>query len=73
MKVIVTGSSRGIGREIAQLFLEKGHTVIGMDKETSSIKNINYQHIQTDIYQGVLPEIMDCEILINNAGDHTNH
>lgn len=68
MKVIVTGSSKGIGREIVQLFLEKGHTVIGIDKEGASIENINYQHIQTDIYHGILPEIMDCEILINNAG-----
>ncbi|MCM1259593.1 MAG: SDR family oxidoreductase [Prevotella sp.] len=68
MKVIVTGSSKGIGREIAQLFLEKGHIVIGIDKEGASIENVNYQHIQTDIYQGTLPEIVDCEILINNAG-----
>lgn len=68
MKVIVTGSSKGIGREIVQLFLEKGHTVIGMDKEVATIDDSNYRHIQTDIYQGMLPEINDCEILINNAG-----
>ena len=68
MKVIVTGSSRGIGCEIAKLFLEKGHQVIGLDREQKVIEHSNYTHIQTDIFQGELPEIKDCEILINNAG-----
>ncbi len=73
MKVIVTGSSRGIGFEIAKLFLEKGHTVIGFDKETSTIDNSRYTHIKTDIYQGTLPDINDCDILINNAGVQNNN
>lgn len=68
MKIIVTGSSRGIGQEIAKLFLEKGHQVIGLDREQKTIQHSNYTHIQTDIFQGELPEIKDCEILINNAG-----
>ena len=33
MKVLITGTSRGIGKAIAQRFLEQGHTVIGMDRE----------------------------------------
>lgn len=73
MKVIVTGSSRGIGFEIAKLFLEKGHTVIGFDKEASTIDNSRYTHIKTDIYQGTLPDINDCDILINNAGVQNNN
>ena len=68
MKVIVTGSSNGIGYEIAKLFLEKGHQVIGLDREQKTIQHSNYTHIQIDIFQGELPEIKDCEILINNAG-----
>lgn len=68
MKIIVTGSSRGIGCEIVKLFLEKGHQVIGLDREQKTIEHSNYTHIQTDIFQGELPEIKDCEILINNAG-----
>ena len=68
MKVIVTGSSNGIGYEIAKLFLEKGHQVIGLDREQETIQHSNYTHIQTDIFQGELPDIKDCEILINNAG-----
>ncbi|MCM1130718.1 MAG: SDR family oxidoreductase [Roseburia sp.] len=68
MKVIVTGSSSGIGFEIAKLFLEKGHQVIGFDRKQKTILHSNYTHVQTDIFQGELPDIKDCEILINNAG-----
>ncbi len=68
MKVIVTGSSKGIGKAITKLFLEQGNIVIGFDIEPSSIDNSNYTHIQTDIFKGDLPEINDCDILINNAG-----
>ena len=32
MKVLITGDSRGIGEAIALLFLEKGHTVVGIDR-----------------------------------------
>ena len=68
MKVLITGTSSGIGRAIALKFLSLNHEVIGIDKNNSSIIDKNYQHFKTDIYQGDLPEINDIEILINNAG-----
>ncbi len=68
MKVIVTGSSKGIGKEIASLFLEKGHEVIGIDRENKSIEHRNYKHFKLDIFKDDLPHIDGCEILINNAG-----
>ena len=37
MKVLITGTSRGIGKKIAEYFLERGHEVIGMDREPSAI------------------------------------
>ena len=68
MKVLITGTSKGIGRAIAQKFLACGHEVIGLDVLPASIRNSNYAHMRTDIFSGDLPDIDGAEILINNAG-----
>ena len=68
MKVLVTGSSNGIGRAIAEKFLNCGHTVIGIDKVQSGLSHYHYTHIVTDIFSGRLPDIDGVEILVNNAG-----
>ena len=69
MKVLITGTTQGIGRSIALLFLEKGHNVIGIDRLEKSINHPNYIHYVCDIrdYDN-LPNIDDVNILINNAG-----
>lgn len=68
MKVLITGTSKGIGMAIAQKFLVCGHDVIGMDILPSTIQNERYNHIQSSICGGQLPQIEGVEILINNAG-----
>lgn len=68
MKIVITGTSSGIGKAIALKFLAMGHFVIGIDKDDSTIDKKNYTHIKENILTGKLPEINDCEILINNAG-----
>lgn len=68
MKVLITGTSNGIGKAIAQKFLTYGHQVIGIDIRSSKINCPQYMHVLTDILTGELPEINAVEILINNAG-----
>ena len=68
MKILITGTSKGIGRAIAQKFLSCGHEVVGIDILPPSIVHKNYSHTVTDVFEGQLPEIEGVEILINNAG-----
>lgn len=69
MKVLVTGTTTGIGRGIAVKFLDEGHEVIGFDVEESSIDNPKYTHYVVDVAdKDALPEIDGVEILVNNAG-----
>lgn len=69
MKVLITGTSQGIGKTIAEFFISKGHCVTGIDRLSSSIIDESYVHYQCDIRNTLaLPDIDDVEILINNAG-----
>lgn len=68
MKVLVTGSAKGIGNAIAKKFLSMGHEVIGFDILDSTINDKNYKHYIVDIAKSELPDLGDIEILINNAG-----
>lgn len=67
MKILITGTSQGIGKAVACLFLEKGHAVVGIDRQQATIIHEQYTHIQGDVREE-LPEVPGVEILVNNAG-----
>ena len=69
MKVLITGTSQGIGKAISEIFLDRGHEVIGIDRQESTISCEKYTHYVCDVrdYDN-LPEVDGIEILINNAG-----
>ena len=70
MNILITGTSKGIGRSVAEKFLNEGHIVFGIDLENSTIDNKNYFHYICDIKnKDKLPSIdKTIDILINNAG-----
>ncbi len=69
MRVLISGASSGIGKEVALKFLNNGHEVFGLDLKEATINNPKYHHYLCNISnKDSLPNISDIEILFNNAG-----
>jgi len=82
--VVITGTSRGIGFELAQQFANQGHQVLALSRNTKPLEQINHSNITTisidlsneiDIEKAVsfvATEWKKVDILINNAGKLIN-
>lgn len=69
MKILITGTSSGIGKETALKFLDNNCVVYGIDTKKATIDHKNYFHIVADISKKEqLPDISNIDIVINNAG-----
>ena len=73
MKILITGSSSGIGLSTSKYFLSKGYDVIGIDERPSQINNPHYEHFICDISKDELPEIEGINYLFNNAGKQNSN
>jgi benzil reductase ((S)-benzoin forming) len=72
MHVVITGVSRGLGKALAELFLEKGHNVLGIGR-ASELNHPNYRFTSCDLRNTSeiarinFPQSSEIH-LINNAG-----
>lgn len=68
-KVLITGTSCGVGRAAAIKFLDEGYEVVGLDWKESTIVHSHYKHYQCDVgNKEELPYIKGITYLVNNAG-----
>jgi 3-oxoacyl-[acyl-carrier protein] reductase len=74
--VLVTGSSRGVGRQIAQHFLDGGATVIGFARGEAGIAQERHHRVKVDLadvqaiqaaFSTVRKLVPRIDIVINNA------
>lgn len=75
--MIVTGSRKGIGRQLAEYYATKGHTVIGCSRVPAGDAFKNYHHFCLDVSdEGAVKRMFSeirkqhhrLDVVINNAG-----
>ena len=76
-RVLITGTSSGLGQQLAEHYLAGGDVVIGCARRASAIAHANYAHHQVDLKDedaiaAMLAAIRSdhdgLDVLINNAG-----
>lgn len=82
--IIITGTSRGIGYELVQLFAREGHQVLALSRNAAPIESLNLENVTSlsvDLSQEselfkvssfIEKNWKSVDILINNAGKLVN-
>ncbi len=83
-KIVITGTSRGIGFQLAQQYAEAGHQVLALSRNTETLSSLNIKNVSTiatDISdENDIQEVADfiqehwqsVDVLIHNAGKLIN-
>ena len=74
---VITGTRKGIGKDLCEHYLSNGHLVYGCSRRASSIENDNYTHFRVDVsneaavvkmIRTIYKNHKKIDVLINNAG-----